>query len=151
MMSRAEIRATLLVLVGRPGGFCRAQDSTLLFDGVSTKEVSTMMSALAQAGLIHAVRLSHRTVRYFSTVAEADSFRLTKAGQPKNPSTAGRVKPQTLAQAAALRAAPAVVNSGTKMTICPSGRDFRFSVDPSTQVQGGFMSEWRALRAGGQS
>ena len=109
------------------------------------------MSALAQAGLLHGVKLSHRTVRYFGTCAEADAFRLTRSSQPKSPRTAGRVQAKVAATAAALAKAPAVTTAATKVTVCPSGRDFRFSVDPSAVVAGGFMSEWRALRAGGAS
>lgn len=47
-------------------------------------------------------------------------------------------------------AGPVIVPEGVKVTLCPGGRDTRFTVDPDQPCEGGgFLSEWRALRAEG--
>jgi hypothetical protein len=45
-------------------------------------------------------------------------------------------------------AGPAVVPPGLQVTVCPSGRDERYSVDPATFTGGELMAEWRQRRAG---
>ena len=42
--------------------------------------------------------------------------------------------------------APAIVPPGLKVTICPAGRDFRFTADPSLAGHGAITQDWRARR-----
>jgi len=43
----------------------------------------------------------------------------------------------------------AVVPDGVRVTVCPSGQDMRYRVDPTQPVEGaGFLADWRRRRGG---
>lgn len=145
-MSREEIRAALVELVSRPGGFCRVQDDTRMLDGASARLVSSMVQTLTEAGLIHPVRLSHRTVRYFATAALADAFRSSlPGGAPRSIPRPVVLRPPSGEPAAV------VVPASVKVTIAPVKRDTRFVADPDVaRLTGGFVREWEERRSHGQ-
>ena len=63
---------------------------------------------------------------------------LVRAGRAAVPGVVAKARPLD---------GEAIVPDGVRVTVCPSGQDMRYRVDPAQPVEGaGFMAEWRRRR-----
>jgi hypothetical protein len=58
---------------------------------------------------------------------------------------AGRTVPGVVAKPLPMQG-EVIVPEGVKVTVCPSGQDMRYRVDPAQVIEGGFLAEFRARR-----
>lgn len=66
------------------------------------------------------------------------ALRLSGAGRAAVPGVVAKARPLD---------GEAIVPEGVRVTVCPSGQDMRYRVDPAQPVEGaGFMAEWRRRR-----
>lgn len=141
---------TMVAMASAPDGTCAKAAAAAL--GLTNADAGGRLSDLVRAGYLFRSRKGNNNktvrVRFFSSAAAASTYVWpeTALALPKQAPWSNS-KPQRMSLA---RDAP-VVNAGSvPVTVCPCGKDQRFSVPPGTVVEGGFASEWRQFRQHGK-